>query len=297
MLNSVQQNLVTTISSAQDLNSKQVQHELTALLTLVVLISMTVFFICLSYHLDSRHMKSSFMNKINPLEDSFDVIQIMDNRFEKMFDDSLPRILSSSKPQLIEEFKQHHKWLCVIFHFSESCPRSLRVLSLATNVAIVIFIQSIIYNLANPDDGSCKSLTSMESCEKLRSQLNMKEHQCIWETNLMLNNGGRCSFNESSFSWTVVIFVTLFSAVSSTPIALFLDYVIFGILAVKIESGTGMKKSEERIKNSRIIINRQRRIEHDYMLIFHHFKALSDEILLHRENLSRRELAEFDSKF
>jgi hypothetical protein len=165
---------------------------------------------------------------------------------------------------------------------------------LATNVAIVIFIQSIIYNLANPDDGSCKSLASMESCEKVRSQLNMKEQQCIWETNPMLNNGGRCSFNESTFSWTVVIFVTLFTAVSSTPIALFLDYVIFGILATKIESG--MKKSEDRI-NPRIIINRQRRIKPDYMLIFHHFKALSDEILLHRENLSRRELAEFDSKF
>jgi hypothetical protein len=150
--------------------------------------------------------------------------------------------------------------------------------------------------LANPDDGYCKSLTSKSDCELLQSQMNSRESKCTWEENPMLNNGGECNFNQSSFSWTVVMFVTLFSAVVSAPIALFLDYVIFNILAAKCKDGK--IKTEDRIITKRIIkvINRHR-IEPDSMIIFHQFKALSDQILLHRPNLSRLELLDFDSKF
>jgi hypothetical protein len=275
----------------------KVKQEITVFLSLLVIITLTVFFMLLGYYYDISHSKFPLISKIYPLkEDSNnESIQIMDSKFEAMLDDSLPIILSSSKPQLRDEFKHNHKWLSVIFHYSDSCPRALRVLSLATNIIIMIFIQSIIYNLANPDDRYCKNLTSMLNCEKLRSQMNSKESKCKWEIDIMLKNGGRCNFNQSTSSWTVIMLITLFSAVASTPIVLFLNYIIFDILAAKFKDGT--MKTEDRIRTKSIIsiINRQH-VESDSMLVFHQFKTLSDEILLHRRNLSRIDLLDFDRK-
>eukprot|EP01034_Spumella_vulgaris_P047543 gene47543-biopygen37508 len=93
------------------------------------------------------------------------------NKDLAMIENSLPSVLSSQSLQqrIVNEVKHHHRWLGVVFFYSDHFPRVLRVVSLTTNIIIMLFIQSITYTLTNPDDGSCEALTTRATCIAPRS--------------------------------------------------------------------------------------------------------------------------------
>jgi hypothetical protein len=86
--------------------------------------------------------------------------------FLQIAEEALPQVLSSRSffVKYKDELKRHHRWAGVFFHFTKKFPRALRLLSLATNIITMLFIQSITYNLTNGDDGSCERLLTEESC-------------------------------------------------------------------------------------------------------------------------------------
>jgi hypothetical protein len=59
-------------------------------------------------------------------------------------------------------------------------PRSMRVLSLFSSIFIMLFVQSVTYNIADPDDGSCEACRDENRCLSLRLTLNSNEGQCYW---------------------------------------------------------------------------------------------------------------------
>jgi hypothetical protein len=296
MLNSIQQNIVTTLISAKDLNAQKIGENSYILIALLSFIILVILAMVAGQYLDTRSLKSKVL-KISPLQNCPE--GNINPSLSGLLDESLPKILSRSSPigsKLREEFKQHHKWFCVILHFSEYFPRSLRVLSLISNIITMLFFQSIVYNLANPNDGSCSSFTTKINCERQQSQLNMQESKCLWENDPTSNGGGKCTFNATTFSWTVLIFVTLFSLMMSTPVVMFINFIIQEVLTGKCE-GSSSNNSDTKLSGVKYFPSNHRRLKSDFIIIQNRFKMLCDEIKFYRENLSDLDRVEFDSKF
>jgi hypothetical protein len=108
-------------------------------------------------------------------------IKLLDIEF--LANSSLPSILSSSqtwKHRLWNELKRHHRWIGIIYYFSDKFPRILRVISLATNIIVMLFIQSLTYDLTQGDDGSCEKLHSEETCLQPKSSYGTSGSKCSW---------------------------------------------------------------------------------------------------------------------
>jgi hypothetical protein len=158
-----------------------------------------------------------------------------------MLDDSLPLIFRSDSfwSKFKQEMRVYHRWLGVLFYFSPEFPRSMRVLSLFSSIVIMLFIQSVTYNIADPDDGSCEACESAGCCLSLRSTLNWNEDRCSWdEWSLVTNSSssdsgedGSCSFRAISGDITRIFTVTLLSAILCAPLTLLVQYLISNILS------------------------------------------------------------------
>jgi hypothetical protein len=150
----------------------------------------------------------------------------------QMADDALPQVLMSSKSltnKVKDELKRHHRWLAVIFYFSRRFPRVLRIVSLGTNIVCMLFIQSLTYNLTNGDDGSCERLKTETACLEPSSPYSTGASKCYWTYENSAK--GQCLFVQPDQDLTVIVFVAVFSAVVSTPIALLSDWIIQHVLS------------------------------------------------------------------
>jgi hypothetical protein len=159
------------------------------------------------------------------------------NRYLSMAEEALPNVLLTSRSlskRIIDEIKRHHRWIGVIYYFSKTFPRVLRILSLATNIVVMLFIQSLTYDLTKGDDGSCESFKSEKDCLGPRSQFSSSMSRCYWlsPSSDGAAGAGSCHYIQPDSSLTVVIFVAIFSALLSTPIALLVDWLIQHILSV-----------------------------------------------------------------
>ena len=164
------------------------------------------------------------------------------NRYMLMAEEALPKVLMSSKSlsrRLFDEIKRHHRWIGVIYYFCKKIPRVMRIVSLATNIILMLFIQSLTYDLTKGDDGSCESFDSEATCLEPKSQYSESMSRCYWTYTVdSTNASGECHFVQPDSSFTVVIFVAIFSALVSTPIALLADWVIQNILSVPTSDST-----------------------------------------------------------
>jgi len=243
LLKSVLQDSKSTIFSATSLNESQIQKEWTVLVTISTIVVVVAACMALGHRydlqdkndLDKRH-KGKFSFKLKDGKMSHKGLRqttIVNNNAPEeeltLLEESLPRVLGHQPfaDRFISEVKQHHRWLRVAFFYSDSFPRSLRVLSLTTNVIVMLFVQSITYNLTKPDDGSCGTLFKTETaCLEPHSSLGTGAHKCDWVD-------GQCVFVEQATSFTVVLFVAILSAIVSTPIAYVQDYLIFEYVAAR----------------------------------------------------------------
>ena len=101
----------------------------------------------------------------------------------------------------------------MLFHYSKSFPRLLRVLCLATNVIVTLFLQALTYNLTNPDDGSCGAYTADQECTEETGAFGDGSSKCYWEQG---NVKGICYFREPAETFQVILFVAIFAALVST---------------------------------------------------------------------------------
>ena len=162
-------------------------------------------------------------------------------------EEALPAILTGQSlgKKIWEEEKRFHKYLGIVFHFSLHFPRMLRVVSLATNVLIMLFIQSLTYNYTHDDDGQCQRSTTRAECLAEPSDYGTGGHRCVWTTSattagVSSDGDGSCSYLEPENSMDVVIFVAIFSALVSTPLAVMVDYLVNYVLSAPEENGQSL---------------------------------------------------------
>lgn len=167
---------------------------------------------------------------------------------------TLPSVFHS-KPffaRLLQELKSFHRWACIVWHYSETFPRSLRVVSMASNIIVTIFIQALTYNFTNPDDGTCLAYQSADACLADPSTFDNDIPKCYWVPRRV---GGKCHFREPEDSLSVVVFVAVFSACVAIPILVSLEWVLKNVLSAKSRhtsasnKGSLYKKHLEKMAN------------------------------------------------
>jgi hypothetical protein len=161
------------------------------------------------------------------------------NQDLNLIEESLPSIFRSDSlwVKFKEEMKVYHRWLGVVFYYSPEFPRSMRVLSLFSSIVIMLFVQSVTYNIADPDDGSCEACKDENCCLSLRSTLNSNEFRCDWISGVPSANltsfpdQGSCRFRDLGEDMTRMFIVAMISAVVSAPFALSFQYLIANVLS------------------------------------------------------------------
>jgi hypothetical protein len=171
-------------------------------------------------------------------------------------------------------------------------------------------MQSLTYNLTNPDDGTCESFKNSATCEAARSPYSTGDSKCAW-----VSYTEECRFIEPSEQIKVVLFVAIFCAIISTPIALLVDWILLHIIAAptlqKIDSETtslfDMRQmssiiiptdstNNDTFSTSQKLIGIVTKQKQD-LSILSSFQMLLTEIQVYRSKLDQSEKSEFDGTY
>jgi hypothetical protein len=247
MLEEIKTSFESTVVSAGSLTTNKLERGWQSLTVMGVLVGAIVLSMMLSYRADkearkveaveSKKIQSKLLGRplpkgIQKEGRTVEAVSSEENILE-LAELALPNMLSS-KPfakKVFEELKRHHRWLGIIFHFSDKFPRILRVLSLATNIIIMLFIQSLTYSLTKGDDGTCSHYHEESVCLEPKSSFATGQSKCYWIPPSSSTAEGRCGYVTPDNSVEVILFVAIFSGIVSTPLAILADWIIIRILA------------------------------------------------------------------
>ena len=133
--------------------------------------------------------------------------------------------------------------------------RVSQVLSLFSSIVIMLFVQSVTYNLADPDDGSCEACNNETCCLTLKSTLNLNQDRCYWDLSASSINStlvnGSCHFRDIGEDMTRMFIVTFFSTIVSAPLALGVQHLIVNILSKETMKDRDGEKAKEKQKVNR----------------------------------------------
>jgi sugar lactone lactonase YvrE len=250
LLTSVETTFVSTLLSADDLTATSLAKSWEAIVTVGVFLATIIGFMCFSVYADDQvHKKVSIEEKMMDHAKVHSVYRqklLIQSRKDnsnnqeidlfKMAEEALPGILScpSLNQRIWNEEKKFHRWLGIIYYFSTVFPRILRVVSLASNIIIMLFIQSLTYNYTHGDDGSCELLTTEETCMVPRSSYGTGGSKCYWSGVTDFSSSsivGSCEFIQPENSIEVMLFVAIFSGLVSAPLAICVDWIIHNFLS------------------------------------------------------------------
>jgi hypothetical protein len=122
-------------------------------------------------------------------------------------------------------------------------------------------VQSVTYNIADPDDGSCEECQDESCCLSLKSSLNSRVHRCHWNPTDASTLEGSCHFRDIGHDLTRTVIVALISAIVSAPFALSMQYVVLNVLSKTTRDAKKQNQTEisilERLKSHRQVLNVQ----------------------------------------
>jgi hypothetical protein len=190
----------------------------------------------------------------------------------QLVDESLPSVFQCTSlwTKFKEEMKVYHRWLGIVLHYSPEFSRSMRLLSLFSGIVIMLFVQSVTYNIADPDDGSCEACKSESRCLSLSSTLNMRQSRCFWQpvsskietaTEDGGSESGSCHFREIGEDMTRMFIVALISAIVSAPFALSVQYLIATVLSRETVDKAELEehKQELEARRTQLILSQRQR--------------------------------------
>jgi hypothetical protein len=155
----------------------------------------------------------------------------------------------------------------------------------------MLFMQSVTYIIAEPDDGECEKQVTIASCLSIPSTLAKSANKCYWD-----GNGESCMFLEPSNDLMRVVYVSLLSAMISAPISITVDWLVMNVLTAET-----VEKSHFKIGSStkRDVLSENMDKGHGLFLenVDAEIGALYTALRKHRTTLSSEaDMREFDGK-
>jgi hypothetical protein len=266
MLEAVTGNFEATVVSASSLNANMIEKGWQAMVTIGTLFGAILIAMGFSLYADKQNQRieisenqtkskalsldaklqpsMSFKMRAPPSVERKERARTdANNQVLQLAEESLPQILGSKSfvAKMKVELKRHHRWFGVVYHYSNKLSRLLRVVSLANNIIVMLFVQSLTYDLTNGNDGTCETLKTETSCLEPRSAYSTGQSKCFWEPTAV-EDQGKCGYIQPDNSVEVILFVAIFSALITTPFALLADRVIVHVLAAPTLSGKSSVK-------------------------------------------------------
>ncbi len=149
----------------------------------------------------------------------------------------------------------------------------------------MLFIQSVTYDLANPDDGSCGTMKSMKSCLQEKSTISTG-NKCLWD-----EETSSCSFRSIDHDFEWVLIVAVFSGLLSAPFSIIFQSLILFVLAAKASSPHSLLPTKRNMflgRTSQLLFPTS---------LQGYFRNILNNIQQYRKNLSSNKLKEFDRKW
>jgi hypothetical protein len=113
----------------------------------------------------------------------------------------------------VREMKNSHRWASLFFLYTPQFPRVLRTLTLVSTVISTMFFNALLYNLVNPDDGTCQGIDNEMDCVKDTSSYSTYESKCYWDFDTET-----CAYREPSNSFQAILIITVVCALLSLPL-------------------------------------------------------------------------------
>jgi hypothetical protein len=307
----------STWSSADDLTASQVNHNLLVLLTVGSVGFVGVLLVLTSMKMDSRdHIKAISDKDMRVLRKQRSVRKSFHRTIgcvsvgsveSKRIDECLPFVLRPVPlvDKCKNELRMYHRWAGILFHYSESFSRSLRASSLVIGILTMLFVQSVTYDLAYPDNGSCGRQSTMTTCLKEKSMMS-NANKCEWNTESL-----SCSFRPIQNDSDMMLVVALISGILSAPFSILFQSLILFVLAAKTRPSNEILKRQRSFRGSSITPDRTSS-RFDGTTVSNLSSIRGDDILetslpedlnkllsgvrLYRQHLNAETLLDFDSK-
>jgi len=180
-------------------------------------------------HKEKAHEKK--LHSIFPAEQVYSkqsMIEMNDFDATHLIEASLPKAVGKDAflDRFIRELKIFHRWFGVIFHYSPLTSRVVRSTVLITHVIIVSFLQSVLYDLTQADDGSCSALVRPDTCLAAPSVYNSATTKCVWNLDT-----STCRFRTPDSDVMAVVFIAVISSIFSAPLTVIMNYLTMNVLA------------------------------------------------------------------
>jgi hypothetical protein len=273
-------NFIETWKSANDIDSSDVKNSVGVLLTVALIGFMSIALMFIGYKVDEKHAQEEETNQVEKSRSSNAIVGSrsfpligstmlslmnvrkksklpsaqfrtksvsMGNIEAKTVEAALPSVLRPLPVwrKFLVEAQVYHRWLGVITHTSRTFSRPLRILSLTMNILIVLFLEAVTYDLADPDDNTCEKEESEVTCLHAKSNLARGESKCYWR-----EDKRSCHFRPVGQEFYRIVVVAIIVAVVGTPLALIIEAVISRYLAAEVVSDQVGPKQMKRSSSS-----------------------------------------------
>jgi hypothetical protein len=147
-----------------------------------------------------------------------------------VLDSALPAVLGSTPDRsllrkALGQVIVHHRWITAFTTYRAEYSRAARLLALLTDVSTVLLLDCLVFNVQNPDDGECETLSSGLQCTGPRSNQNAAESKCFWD-------GEECHYRQSDAGFEIILFALAFVIVIGVPMQKASEYIIENWLAL-----------------------------------------------------------------
>jgi hypothetical protein len=273
MVSYVVEDFVSTWSSVRDLSPSKVEQSKAALLMVASVVIFIAMGMLLTDNADKKHVADS-SRKTTKSKEKYSLAKeqqvspmdtVSGGSGEAVVDlDALFPSILTEVPFIIlfyEEIKKSHRWASIYFNYDKNFPRSMRFLLLVSILICTLFFSALLYNISDPDDGSCETYGSEETCLHEPSQFSSQDTKCYWRGTGDDIDVGKCRFKEASSSAMTVIYVSMMSAILAVPFIFLLEYVVMDVLCrptaverLPKDSPSGLRKKPHHHDSQHIVI-------------------------------------------
>jgi hypothetical protein len=104
-----------------------------------------------------------------------------------------------------------HKYIAMFSRSSISNTRLIRFFNLCQSVVVLLFVNTVFFSIAYPDDGTCEGLKSKSNCNLYQSRVT-KENICSWN-----GSDDTCFFKQLKWDFQYTILLSMLTILVSVP--------------------------------------------------------------------------------
>ena len=208
-----------------------------ARITIMALITLSSLLLLCSYYFDSSGVKGADSKAIHPLQllpstivtppsppSSSSSSNASQSKELGMVDSALPFIFRSAlfTDRLIQELRIHHRWFRWMFGSITSTQyRMMAVVSMASQLFIVLFVLSLVYSLDDPEQQHCDQYHHRDACLSSTSSYDSHETSCEW-----MSHTGKCKSIEADERLVLIVYIAILCSLVSSPVVLLSDWLL-----------------------------------------------------------------------